>query len=273
MSNPRPVSGLVCGDWCYNIGASALAVPLADAKIDLGHCELGNFLSLLLRVVVVSEDREDPYTAPCLQESLILIHHIMAPSRAPSALLLHSLRSLAVENSSCGAAARTLSTTASARQEAEVQRTSFYQNPDPATVFVPRLERKLMKAGNPPIGSRRRRAALAQSPGIPFDQLPYQCFQEARKILVEDRAEKLKKIETERARISRLETADPATFRGGEAYKQKRLKSMRAELEELKILADINDPNVKRRFEDGKGEIVSRSFPRPPLTIESRRHE
>ncbi|KAL6249325.1 mitochondrial 54S ribosomal protein YmL35 [Rhinocladiella similis] len=179
----------------------------------------------------------------------------MAPSRAPSALLLHSLRSLAVENSSCGAAARTLSTTASARQEAEVQRTSFYQNPDPATVFVPRLERKLMKAGNPPIGSRRRRAALAQSPGIPFDQLPYQCFQEARKILVEDRAEKLKKIETERARISRLETADPATFRGGEAYKQKRLKSMRAELEELKILADINDPNVKRRFEDGKGDM------------------
>jgi len=28
---------------------------------------------------------------------------------------------------------------------------------------------------------------------------------------------------------------------------------MQAELEQLKILADINDPNVKRRFEDGKG--------------------
>ncbi|KAJ9643682.1 uncharacterized protein PV06_09134 [Exophiala oligosperma] len=179
----------------------------------------------------------------------------MAPSRAPSALLLHSLRSLAVEKSSCGAAVRALSTTSPVLQEAEVQRPSFYQNPDPATVFVPRLERKLMKAGNPPIGSRRRRAALAQSPGIPFDQLPYQCFQEARKILIEDRAEKLKKIETERARIARLEEADPATFRGGEVYKQKRLKSMRAELEELKILADINDPNVKRRFEDGKGDM------------------
>ncbi|KIV87340.1 hypothetical protein PV11_02892 [Exophiala sideris] len=179
----------------------------------------------------------------------------MPPARAPSALLLHSLRSLNFETPLVGASARSLSTTSSAREEAEVQRPSFYRNPDPATVFVPRLERKLSRAGKPPIGSRRRRAALAQSPGIAFDQLPYQCFQEARKILIEDRAEKLKKIETERARIARLQDVEPSTFPGGEVYKQRRLRSMQAELEQLKILADINDPNVKRRFEDGKGDM------------------
>ncbi|KAK4938791.1 mitochondrial 54S ribosomal protein YmL35 [Elasticomyces elasticus] len=179
----------------------------------------------------------------------------MPSARAPSALLLHSLRSLNFETPLVGASARSLSTTSSAREEAETQRPSFYRNPDPATVFVPRLERKLSRAGKPPIGSRRRRAALAQSPGIAFDQLPYQCFQEARKILIEDRAEKLKKIETERARIAHLQDVDPSTFPGGEVYKQRRLRSMQAELEQLKILADINDPNVKRRFEDGKGDM------------------
>lgn len=96
--------------------------------------------------------------------------------------------------------------------------------------------------------------AIAQSQGIPFDQLPFQCFQEARKILIEDRQGKLQQIETMRARITRLQEADGAELhRGGEAYKQKRLDSMKRELEHLKILADMNDPNVKRRFEDGKG--------------------
>lgn len=168
-------------------------------------------------------------------------------------LLLHTLRSLTVEKTAAGAAVRTFTTTRSACEEAQVDRTSYYHNPDPATVHVPRLENKLMRTGHFPIGSRRRRAALAHSPGIPFDDLPYQCFQEARKILIADRAEKLKKIETERARIARLREVDPNTFSGGEMYKQRRLKSMLAELEKLKILADINDPNVKRRFEDGKG--------------------
>lgn len=96
--------------------------------------------------------------------------------------------------------------------------------------------------------------AIATSQGIPFDQLPYQCFQEARKVLINDRAEKLKKIETERARIARLQNVDAATITGGEAQKQRRLQSMEKELEHIKILADINDPNVKRRFEDGKGK-------------------
>ncbi|OCT45208.1 mitochondrial 54S ribosomal protein YmL35 [Cladophialophora carrionii] len=179
----------------------------------------------------------------------------MAPSRAPSALVLHSLRSLNIEACSPRAALRPFSTTSATCQEVQVQKPSYYHNPDPATVHVPRLERKLIREGKFPIGSRRRRAALAHSPGIPFDELPYQCFQEARKILIADRAEKLKKIETERARIARLQEVDPSTFPGGDAYKQRRLRSMTQELEKLKILADINDPNVKRRFEDGQGDL------------------
>lgn len=177
----------------------------------------------------------------------------MTPPRAPSALLLHSLRSWAVEKPSTALAIRAFTSTSSACQEVQVGRPSFYRNPDPETVYHPRLERKLARAGRPPIGSRRRRMALSQSPRIPFEQLPYQCFQEARKILIEDREEKVRKIETERARIARVREADPSTFRGGEAFRQKKLKSMEAELERLKILADINDPSVKRRFEDGKG--------------------
>ncbi len=178
---------------------------------------------------------------------------IMAPSRAPSALLLHSLRQLVIEKPCPHNAMRTFSATSRAHQEVEEQKTSYYHNPDPATVHVPRLERKLIRAGNFPIGSRRRRAALAHSPGVPFDELPYQCFQEARKILITDRVEKLKKIETERGRIARLQEVDPSTFPGGDLYKQRRLRSMVDELEKLKILADINDPNVKRRFEDRLG--------------------
>lgn len=99
--------------------------------------------------------------------------------------------------------------------------------------------------------------AIAQSQGTPFEQLPFQCFQEARKVLIEDRQEKLKQIDTMRARIARLQEANgPDLHKGGEPYKQKRLASMRKELEHLKILADINDPNVKRRFEDKKGQYI-----------------
>jgi large subunit ribosomal protein L35 len=90
------------------------------------------------------------------------------------------------------------------------------------------------------------------SSNIPFEQLPYQCFQEARKVLAEDRAEKITKIETQRARIARLVEQDPAVS-GGEANKQRRLESMEREMARLKILADINDPMVKKRFEDGMG--------------------
>ncbi|KAK5085317.1 mitochondrial 54S ribosomal protein YmL35 [Lithohypha guttulata] len=180
----------------------------------------------------------------------------MAPSRAPSVQLLRSLRSSDVYS---GASSTTRAFSTSCRQHEEevvVQRESFYRNPKPETAFVPRLERRLAAAGTPPIGSRRRRMAIAQSQGVLFDQLPFQCFQEARKVLIEDRQEKLQQIQTMRDRIARLQQSDGnALHRGGEQYKQKRLESMRTELEHLKILADVNDPNVKRRFEDGKGDM------------------
>ena len=115
--------------------------------------------------------------------------------------------------------------------------------------------------------------AIAQSQGVPFDQLPFQCFQEARKVLIEDRQEKLKQIETMRARIARLnETNGNELHKGGEPYKQKRLASMRKELEHLKVLADINDPNVKRRFEDKKGQFQACAR-RTVLTYYHRRHD
>lgn len=180
----------------------------------------------------------------------------MAPSRAPSAQLLHSLRTLTIEKPYSAIKFRTITTSAPNCEEAQVEKPSYYRNPQPETVYAPRLERKLLRAGVRPIGSRRRRAAIANSPGIPFDQLPFQCFQEARKILIADREEKVKKIETEKARIARLKDTDSNTFPGGDAYKQRRLRSMHAELEKLKILADVNDPNVKKRFEDGKGQSL-----------------
>ncbi|KAL2266501.1 hypothetical protein VTJ83DRAFT_5853 [Remersonia thermophila] len=122
-----------------------------------------------------------------------------------------------------------------------------------ATTIKQGTEEELAKLLSPQLGSLRRRAALATTGNIPFEQLPYQAFQEARKILAKDREEKVAKIVAELEKIKKLEATDPSTFRSGEAYKQKRLKSMRAYVERLKILADINDPMVKRRFEDGMG--------------------
>ncbi|KAK4242294.1 phosphatidylethanolamine-binding protein [Achaetomium macrosporum] len=116
-------------------------------------------------------------------------------------------------------------------------------------------EEQLSQFLSPQLGSRRRRAALATTGNVPFEQLPYQCFQEARKILAQDREEKVAKIIAENEKIKRLEATDASTFRGGEEYKQRRLASMRAYVERLKILADINDPMVKRRFEDGQGDM------------------
>ena len=40
---------------------------------------------------------------------------------------------------------------------------------------------------------------------------------------------------------------------GGEHIKKGRIIAMEKHLEELKILADINDPVIKKRFEDGQG--------------------
>jgi large subunit ribosomal protein L35 len=83
--------------------------------------------------------------------------------------------------------------------------------------------------------------------------MPYQCFQEARKVLLADREEKIEAIQTETAKIARLEATDGSELKGGEAKRQLRLASLRKHVERLKILADINDPVVKRRFEDDLG--------------------
>lgn len=91
------------------------------------------------------------------------------------------------------------------------------------------------------------------SSSISFEQMPYQCFQEARKVLQQDRAEKLAEIASRRARIERLsqKPIEPQD----ERMKERRLKSMRLALDELKIHADINDPLVKKKFEDGQEDL------------------
>lgn len=127
---------------------------------------------------------------------------------------------------------------------------------DPNVTTLRWAESQLMRAGTPPIGSRRKRAAIRTSGNIPFEQLPYQCFQEARKILNVDREEKIAQIVAETAKIKRLEATDASSMKGGEELKQRRLDSMRNHVEKLKILADINDPLVKRRFEDGMGKLT-----------------
>jgi large subunit ribosomal protein L35 len=124
---------------------------------------------------------------------------------------------------------------------------------DRSTVTNPKLERKLTRMGLQPIGSRRRRGAIRSANDIPFEQLPYQCFQEAMKVLKADREEKLKLIETERLRISNLKALDASEIPGGVVEKERRLGNMQKHLEYLKIQADINDPLVKKRFEDGLG--------------------
>ncbi|CAK7220030.1 mitochondrial 54S ribosomal protein YmL35 [Sporothrix bragantina] len=153
-------------------------------------------------------------------------------------------------------------------------------NQDPSTATLPWAEKELMRRGTPPIGSRRRRAALQMATAInraiagddtladrdggpvPFELMPYQCFQEARKVLQADREDKLRQIAAEAAKIRKLEEVlssgggdKSVTSRGGTAYLAKRLASLRKHVEHLKILADINDPLVKRRFEDGLGDM------------------
>ncbi|KAB8077705.1 phosphatidylethanolamine-binding protein [Aspergillus leporis] len=147
---------------------------------------------------------------------------------------------------------RAFQTTALAREEAQSQ--PFYKAPDPALVSSPRLERRLLRQGVSPVGSRRRRAALQSSPNVPFEQLPYQCFQEARQVLLADREEKLKEIVSMREKIARLQ-AVPTEEAGGEQVKKSRLVAMELHLERLKVLADINDPLVKKKFEDGQGDM------------------
>lgn len=128
---------------------------------------------------------------------------------------------------------------------------------DPNTTTLLWAEKRLSKKGRPPIGSRRRRAAVRQTPDIPFEQMPYHCFQEARKVLKEDRDEKLKLISQASNRLKNVQAVPATKYRGGTEFKLKRLASLRKNLEELKIEADMNDPLVKRKFEDGLGKLCA----------------
>lgn len=125
---------------------------------------------------------------------------------------------------------------------------------DPNTV-LPEFEAQLMETGKMPIGSRRRRVAIRTTDNIPFEQLPYQAFQEARRVLAADREEKLAQIKLELDKIAWLEKKDATEVKGGQKMKDIRLASLRRHVERLKILADVNDPLVKKRFEDGLGEL------------------
>ena len=123
----------------------------------------------------------------------------------------------------------------------------------PNTVSTKREERLLLHHHHVnPIGSRRRRALQSDPTALPFEQMPYQCFQEARKILAADREEKLAQITEMRARIGRIMDR-PAEAMGGEYVKKGKLVRMQKHLEELKIHADANDPMIRKRFEDGFG--------------------
>ena len=153
---------------------------------------------------------------------------------------------------------RTFATSSIGSEELTTTTQSTSPDPplDPNLVSTRREERKLIRSGINPIGSRRRRAALQSTSNIPFEHLPYQCFQEALQIIRADRQEKLQQIEVERKRIKKMRDLDPARC-GGEAAKKGKLLSMERYLHELKILADINDPIIKKRFEDGQGILIS----------------
>lgn len=125
---------------------------------------------------------------------------------------------------------------------------------DPNTTTLPWAERKLQRQGINPIGSRRRRAAVRQTPGIPFEKLPYHAYQEARNLLAADRLKKLEEIKRAYEKLKTVEAQPAETYREGVAHKNRRIYSLRKQLWELKIQADINDPFVRRRWEDGLGK-------------------
>jgi large subunit ribosomal protein L35 len=151
---------------------------------------------------------------------------------------------------------RAFQTTAAVQEEAQTEAKSqpFYKAPDPALVSSPRLERRLMRQGILPIGSRRRRAALQTTDSLPFEQLPYQCFQEARKVLIADREEKLKEIATTSEKIAKIQALPEEEQTKHSTYA--RLRALEVHLDRLKVLADINDPLVKKKFEDGQGKLL-----------------
>ena len=166
------------------------------------------------------------------------------------------------QNPQCTLNSRSLTTTPYYRDEASLESSTTTTQPpeilDSTSASTFPGENDIAHQGTTTVGSRRRRAALQTSGNIPFEQLPYQCFQEARKILQVDRASKLKQIETEKLRIANLEARDVVAMGGGiqgVAQKKRRLTGMYKYLNELKVLADANDPVIKRRYEDGLGKF------------------
>ena len=141
-------------------------------------------------------------------------------------------------------------TTSAARAAEAAAKPSDPLDLNPDTV-LPEFEEQLMRAGKMPVGSRRRRVAMRTTSNMAFEQLPYQAFQEARSILAADRDEKLASIQATLDKIAKLQDKDASQLKGGEAMKETKLASLHRHVEKLKILADINDPLVKKRFEDG----------------------
>ena len=132
---------------------------------------------------------------------------------------------------------------------------------DPFKYGWRRHEKREQELGHRLVGSRRLRASKLSVSNLPFEQLPYQCFQEARNVLRADRKEKIAQIVEERKRIRKAEALDPSEC-GGEAAKKGKIIAMYKHLERLKVLADINDPMIKKRFEDGKGGAFTRGIGR-----------
>ncbi|KAL4968919.1 mitochondrial 54S ribosomal protein mL38 [Aspergillus stella-maris] len=150
---------------------------------------------------------------------------------------------------------RAFQTTTAVQEQAQAEpaKQAFHKSPDPALVSSKRLEKRLMRQGILPIGSRRRRAALQGSDNVPFEQLPFQCFQEAQKVLRANRDEKLKEIASTAEKIARIE-ALPEAQRATHSTHAK-LRALQHHVTKLQVLADINDPLVKKKFEDGKGDM------------------
>ncbi|KAK0356390.1 mitochondrial 54S ribosomal protein YmL35 [Friedmanniomyces endolithicus] len=138
----------------------------------------------------------------------------------------------------------------------------FSHTRNPFTASTPAAEKQLAQQKQRPVGSRRRRAALSSTTQIPFTQLPYQAFQEARAFLQEDRREKLEAIGLQRVKLVRLQDQVVVGEQDGEVERRKqrekdnRVRSMGRRLEEMKVMADINDPMVKKKFEDGQGDMT-----------------
>lgn len=150
-------------------------------------------------------------------------------------------------------------TTSAARTTEAAAKPSDPLDLNPDTV-LPEFEEQLIRTGQMPVGSRRRRVAMRTTGSMAFEQLPYQAFQEARSILAADRDEKLLGIQAALDKIAALQDKDASQLKGGEAMKETKLASLYRHIEKLKILADINDPLVKKRFEDGLGTLTLTTF-------------